>query len=180
MQREAEETGKKNDRLFTFSCFVTTLSAHLHQYYTGVVTYPPLAPTDSLMRIDCKAPEIWIHFIPQRNMAAGLSCWHTLQFSTSWKCSFCLLSGLEVINGEHAVLYVGHAGSLNAIQAAHMNTCELWSAALRPWHELMPNCVIFAQPLILASAFTNDITSHHNCLTWFELCGFFSLYAFYW
>lgn len=59
MQCEVEETGEKNDTLFTFSCFVITLSAHLHQYYTGVVPYPPLAPTDSMQNeIDCKAPEI--------------------------------------------------------------------------------------------------------------------------
>lgn len=38
--------------------------------------------------------------------------------------AFCLLSRLEAINGERAVLYVGHEGSLHGIRAAHMNTCE--------------------------------------------------------
>lgn len=67
------------------------------------------------------------------------------QFSTWWKCSFCLLSRLEAINGERAVLYVGHAGSLHGIGTAHMNTCERWrdggegggrgtGSELRPWH----------------------------------------------
>lgn len=38
-------------------------------------------------------------------------------------------------------------------------------------HELMPNCVIFAQPSILASEITNDITwVHIACSYWLELC----------
>lgn len=66
-----------------------------------------------------------------------------------------------MINGEPAVLYVGHAGSLHGIHTAHMNTCEPWSGraqTLTSRHELMPNCVIFAQLLILATEITNDIT----------------------